>query len=352
MWEAFRQSHLGAEWSVDSFRSPGPPTSTETDAAIELLASGRLQQSPLVDYTIYALARLGSDPLPNLGRAYLLAEEPLSHNICEAFSRIGPEAVAYLASSLDPGGGLRNCATEALAQISRGERGFTRGKRPLEAIEPLRAALGNEDSNVVRAALGALRIFGPSAADAASSALPLLRASDVRLRRPAARFFWRLGTGAATAKPQLIAALGDEDLLVREFAALALGNLGRMASDALPALLAKLDQPAEDPPGYELVGVPWAIGRVGDGSEETVAKLREALLSPHEDVRGRAMCALAGLGPAAKAATPALIAPLREREEEYAWLRMLTLARFHFAGLVETAELVRQLGPANKRPQR
>jgi HEAT repeat protein len=145
---------------------------------------------------------------------------------------------------------------------------------------------------------------------------------------------------AATRVQLAIAALRDADVRVRMRAHAALREMGPAARDAVPALLQAMRDPAEEhvagqtvvaigPPAVPLllqllsdraqhgegerVAAVRVLGRIGVATPEVVSTLVQTLSGPDRDVASAADSALEQLGPAARAAVPALSQAMRDR---------------------------------------
>ena len=99
---------------------------------------------------------------------------------------------------------------------------------------------------------------------------------------------------------ELLAALKDADCSVRVNVVCALARLGPASQSAVPALIETLD----DRDWVVRVATITALGEIGENAAEAVPVLIEALAN--EDVCTSAAIALGRIGPAAKAAAPAL----------------------------------------------
>lgn len=123
-----------------------------------------------------------------------------------------------------------------------------------------------------------------------------------------------LGAEAKTAEPALRAVLAeDKDLFARRAAAVALGKIGAGAREAVPTLTAVLLQtPAADIDRVVALEASVALARVDPEGTASVPILTAKLKDPTDYVRLYAASALGGLGPAARAGTPALIEALKK----------------------------------------
>lgn len=130
-----------------------------------------------------------------------------------------------------------------------------------------------------------------------------LRDPSVEVRLNAAEALARMGEEARPAAVALVAACGDVDSEVRDWATAALEGMGPPSSDNLKPLidLLHIDNP--------LVAY-WAatlLGRLEDAAADAVDALVKSMReSTATEVRQRSAWALGRIGPAAKAAIPAL----------------------------------------------
>lgn len=219
------------------------------------------------------------------------------------------------------------------------------------AVPVLVGTLGSKDRDTVRFALDALAKMGPHAQaalpalmdriraptpvlqendlalyDAVSAlgagarpAIPLLVAQsrDPRYRFSAVQALGELGKyDAARAVPRLVSILesqkGEGTLLEAQHTLGALKKIGKGARAALPATLASLEeaeQAVNHMHGYAAVGALVAIAEPG----ESIPVLTDLL---HSMLPGTAVSGLAGIGPAAASAVPALIHKLKHTRDE------------------------------------
>jgi len=169
---------------------------------------------------------------------------------------------------------------------------------------------------------------GVGAAQAADMAKLVadLKSPDSDVRRAAAKGLSEMGPDAKASAPALVSALkNDKDLFVRRFAAQALGDVGAEPKTAVPALSAVLKE--EDK--KELVeAAVTSLGKMGPtavpplvdalknkaGAAKKAPKKGPVPTDPTAFVRTKAAEALGNIGPGAKAAVPALIGALNDRD--------------------------------------
>ena len=164
------------------------------------------------------------------------------------------------------------------------------------------AQLHGTDSNARVEAILALGDLGGEAKSALPEMLALLKdgAADVR-------FFGGMALGRVwdAAVPAVTELLHDTNGLVRAAAAQALGRIGPDASQSAPELKPLI----QDKDAAVRTEAVRALGRIG--KETSVPMLIELLRSNITDVREAAFDALGEMGPASKAALPALTEILR-----------------------------------------
>ena len=132
-------------------------------------------------------------------------------------------------------------------------------------------------------------------------------------RRHAQLALSAIGPEAKDAIPLLIESLAAEDLEVRGTACYALGKMGAAAAEAVPVLEKRL----QELDGGSRTSFIWALMQIRPGDKDVEAKavplLVEALSYDHDLVR---LEAATSLGQIASAATPEIIARLKEVAEK------------------------------------
>ena len=136
---------------------------------------------------------------------------------------------------------------------------------------------------------------------------------DLLFRHRAQLALAAIGPEAKDAVPVLIESLDSNDREVRGSACYALGKIGAAAAEAVPALEKKL----QELDGASRTAFVWALLQIRPGDPQLEAKavplLVEALNHEQELVRVEAATAL---GEIASAATPEVIAKLKELAEK------------------------------------
>jgi HEAT repeat protein len=274
----------------------------------------------------------------SLGSAWLTAsqtpaEAPLARAAAEALTRALADRRAE----------VRAEAVLALGLIAQAWAGGTAPPCDFPAVAvALSEAIAEPSDRVRTEAVQALASIGSKAPVPPPPALvaALGRDRSADLRAAAATALGGFRTGIKSALPALIGALRDDDAKVRCRAAIALGWIGPAAAPAIPALIATLKGPAPPRPvtprpagGLQLIGLgrgeatpdAWdpgeaaarALGSIAAGAgqaerDQAIAALAEALQSDYAWRRGAAAEGLMTIGAPASAATPALIAFLKE----------------------------------------
>jgi HEAT repeat protein len=219
-----------------------------------------------------------------------------------ALGQVGPDAAAAVPA-----------LTEALADadydlVSHAARALGHvGPKARAAVPALTRALRSRHTTVCYAAAGALGGIGPQAREAGPELRPLLTSVVPYIAASAAESLWRIDRD-----PEAIRELIKQ---VRErtpindgcWAAEALGNLGPDAAAAVPALREALKVRGSLLPTRAAVAL-WRIGKHKDGIAVMTARLRDG----NSTVRSHAATALGLIGPAAKAAVPALTEALKD----------------------------------------
>jgi HEAT repeat protein len=149
--------------------------------------------------------------------------------------------------------------------------------------------------------------FGPSASPAVPALIERLADED---RNDRAEFVDLLVEIGPAAVGPLAAALSDDSPLRRARAALALGRIGTAAKAAGPALTAALKDPAVE----VRVAAAEALWLSAEDAA-AVAALADGLAADDRDLRLRCARFLGRMGPAARAAVPALVKSLADRSQ-------------------------------------
>jgi HEAT repeat protein len=273
--------------------------------AAEALGKLRPAEQRAINALVEALADerdLGETP------AYVPAPHRLVADAAvEALLEIGRPAVPALARALHKDSeDVRRRAAEILGKLG-----------PSAAAADLRQLLAREKSEDVRySAAEAYAAVETDPKQVVAAMLPLLRDRSPHVRGCAARLLGKLGPKAAAAVPALLRALDDRGLrsqcmgppdmygerAVRFDVAESLGLIGAAARAALPKLTAMM---ATDADREVRVSAALAVCRIDPPNKPAFAQLVRLL----DDGRGgvqQAALALGQLGPAARAAVPAL----------------------------------------------
>lgn len=287
---------------------------------------------------VYALDSLLLDRDPNVRLSAARALIDIGPSASGATSAL---RVALKDESLD----VRAAAASALAVTAPHSR---------TAIPALLAALRADDNDKVvkLRVIGALGRFGADARAAVPYIIPALEDHEEAVKhntlaRAAARALDGIGPAAAEAVPALIKSVKSADSLVQAHAIEALGGIGPAHPDVLPALFRLLK--ATDPKWFPDAAA-RSLGRIGPPAKAAVPELLDLLkargrkarsdcqefltalasIAPESDavlsavvdilndkkanpdLRTGTIHTLEKIGPAAKAAVPALIAALKE----------------------------------------
>jgi len=248
---------------------------------------------------VLALAgRIKSDPDPEVRL-----------EAAKALGQIGPtarEAVPALAEALkDSAVAIRRESALALGLIGCGSGA---------AVPALAAALRDEDAVVRRRAAVALGEIGPLAKGAVPGLVKALEDTDPG-NLPAEQSvlvesiiaLGNIGPDAREAVPKLLIILPAGDSFTRSRAIEAVGKIGRGDKDLVPVLIKALKDKGT------CVGAALAFGYIGPVAKEAVPDLVEALkvegienAQAAQRLQLNALWSLEQMGPAAKAAIPAL----------------------------------------------
>jgi HEAT repeat protein len=172
-----------------------------------------------------------------------------------------------------------------------------------EAVEPLREGLKNPIRNTRRFVVEALRRLGPDARAVAPDLVAAIADKDPVVRGEALAAVQEIDPQARGFVPAIVRALRDPEPNVRHQAAVTAGYLGPKAEAAVPRLIELLDDESSAWAAFE------ALQRTGGIDTSAVPGLARLLKTAASD-RGQAATvigALAGLGPKARAAVPAIV---------------------------------------------
>ncbi len=174
-----------------------------------------------------------------------------------------------------------------------------------EQVAP-RAAKALEEPEFRVAAARVLGRLGPQAKEATPALVKSLDADDPEFRREVIFTLSRIGPAAAEAAPALTKLIESQEEPTALSAMYALGSIGPAAKDAVAAL----NKQTESDSFLRRVTAAWALASIQPDNKQAIDKatplLSEALKNEQEFVRLNAAIALGRLGPAARAAAPAL----------------------------------------------
>jgi HEAT repeat protein len=212
------------------------------------------------------------------------------------------EALAFVLNQLNDRRGIYRVNAAAVFEKVGEQVG---GSISSEAVPALSNLLDKGDDYDKRAAAGALRSFGSSAAPA----LPILRKNLVPSDRDVAWFsagaIGNIGSSAVEAAPDLLDAIKKNvDACEGYFSSFcasfipALGKIGPPAKSAVPDLEALLNH--RDP--YVRMRLAVALMRIDPGSNKGLEQLEKLLKDSDAEIRRRSLVALAECGKDAKPA--------------------------------------------------
>lgn len=162
-------------------------------------------------------------------------------------------------------------------------------------------------------AIEALRRFGPEAKPAIPQLKESMKDKEPMLAVSAARALMEIegGNGADTAAAQTVLIEGlksDRSDVCAE----AVHGLAVIGPPAVPAIQALVNGPGT----HTCIQACHALAAIGPGAEKAVEQLMKAAKSNEPGLRWNAITALGDIGPAAKAATPDLIADLSDPDAQ------------------------------------
>jgi HEAT repeat protein len=177
------------------------------------------------------------------------------------------------------------------------------------AVPVLIAALKSGDAGLRAAAAEGLAAVGPDAREAVPALEAAVKDGDEWARVHAGLALWKVAGRKEEAIRLLKARLADED--TQEDAAEKLGSMGAGAKAALPDLTKLL----KGPDSSVRVAAALAVWRITGEAGVVVPMLVESARCEHGEIAEEALTALGEMGPAAKAAVPALL-ELRKAEQD------------------------------------
>jgi HEAT repeat protein len=297
----------------------------------------------LISETMKALSGLGPAALPQLLSARNDPNIHIRHTVLGAIGRMGPAATGALPGILellrDPNAEIRDEVLGVLEQLG------VRNKDVVAALTRLLHDndLGTQPGTTVYVREHAAQILGEMGSDANAAvpdlhkmlndphsyaqeqaALALWRitgetnvvstlaaafeqAADAQTRQRILTIFEEMGPGAKDAVPLILTGLKDNSTAVQEQA---VQLLGQMRSDAR-AIVPKLLQMLEDSDPYTRGQAAYLLWRI-TGETNVISQLAGALEhAPDIHASRRILTAIGEMGPAAKAAIPAMVAILK-----------------------------------------
>jgi HEAT repeat protein len=307
-------------------------------------------------FAVQALARMGSTAKPWVNALIEASKDPdvkVRSNVARALGTIEPANDAVVATLLhalrDSNKNVRGAAASALksaparaaiyplivalqdseASVRRSAANSLARRDAGDAVPRLIQLMGDRDEEVRNAARGALGAVGPG--KGASALAGALKHQNGNIRVGATLILYNFGL-YPKALVALVEALKDQDASVRSNAVLSILSFAKGPDwkSAIPALIRALenaDQRVRYRAALALSGVKSGEQRYPDFGElpksvipvlpkQVILILIEALKDQDPAVRSEAAWALAGTGPAAKAAVPALIESVEDRNLE------------------------------------
>lgn len=192
---------------------------------------------------------------------------------------------------------VRRAAAEMLGQM---------GPNAQEAVPALIVALLDKSGTVNRIAAKSLRKVIPSSKEAAVAFTAVAREQEPTDSQFTISMLAQISPATPDAIPTLIAALQEKNKMVQYFAAYALSDIGK---EAVPALIDALQEKSKRRIAAN------ALGFMGPAAKGAVSALIATLKDDDQNARLSAVDALGNIGPDAGAAVPALLEMLEEKEE-------------------------------------
>jgi HEAT repeat protein len=227
-------------------------------------------------------------------------QEIVRYRAAKALARIGRKGAAAIPKLTellnDSKGEIQEAALEALAAM---------GSAAKDSVIEIAKKVTGDDVSMGREAARTLRAFGPAAAPAVPALANALDSNDQNFCVEAAQALTAIGPEAVGAVEAIAKHLEDTNSRREEKVALlqAAAAIGPPAKDAIPAITKLLG--ARDT--AVRVAAAETLGRVGPGNADAI----KSLAAPLADIKNNPLAlqaailkALAGMGPAAKAAAP------------------------------------------------
>lgn len=263
------------------------------------------------EYSRAALINVGRPAVPHLIRRIETSRmERIHQGAAGVLENLGTEAhaavPALVGASEDSVPETRIAAAKALAAIDPD------GEAVVSALIKL---LVDRESSVRAAAATALGECDSTTSLRQVLSIALTDASST-VRLAVAKSLMRHNDGAESVVPALLELLASADTEAALSAIRLLGEMGADAEDAIPALVEAMGLRSGVSAGFGgysiSQSVPWTLAKIGPSA---VPSLIDALEHQDPQIRGHAAEALGKLGPAAKAAVPALLERLTDDGE-------------------------------------
>ncbi|MDX2215250.1 MAG: HEAT repeat domain-containing protein, partial [Oculatellaceae cyanobacterium bins.114] len=177
------------------------------------------------------------------------------------------------------------------------------------AITALITLLKDENSDVQRSAVNALRQLGRASDQVLERLLPLLKDEDNNVRRSVADALGQLGRASDQVLEGLLSLLKDEDSNVQIGAANALGQLCRASDQVMERLLPLLKDEDNNVRG----SAAYAIGQLGRASDQVLEELLPLLKDEDNNVQWKAAVAFGQLGRASDQVLEELLPLLKDK---------------------------------------
>lgn len=262
----------------------------------------------LREHTAYTIGQLGPVAKPLAADVQKLCTDPDSNVRGVAFDTLRVTGVA------DPVGFVKLLAhgSEDVVRMTA-ELIPHLSDVPAEAVGPLGAALGSENSNIRAAAAEGLAVAGPKAAPAAQLLADTIKKSypdmpdpmvKVRHDGPEESYWKALSKVGPAAVGPTITLLEHPNPLVRQFAARALGMTGPATPPAVDALKKALNDT------FVNVAVEAAISlsALGAARDESLARMKLALDAPDGGIAAAAIEGIPKMGAAGESLIPLALA--------------------------------------------
>ncbi len=282
----------------------GTESNTVTNAIPGLVNALGDDRAAVRNEAAITLMEVGGPVVPVVTNQLSNSEPLVRLKACEVLGGVGAQAsssVAKLVERLkDDDELVVRAAAQALGSIQ---------SNPEEVLPALNELLQRKSTGVRIAAVRAIGDFGPVGKGSAQLVLPFLSDSNAILRASAADTLGRTGTDQPDVISGLVGALSDSSGGVTVKAANALSQIG---AAAVPALVQKL---ADE--GYRGLIVE-ILGEMGAGAESAVPALVTLIGTQPADkeLQREIFITLASIGPAASAATPAMMKILQDPAAE------------------------------------